>query len=159
MDKDLYTAFYTSPTGVLEITADNTALQSIQFVAQSGLENENELTQKAKSQLAEYFAGTRKDFDLPLASNSTDFQQSVYFKVSEIPYGKTTSYSNLATDLGDIKKVRAVGTANGKNPLLIVIPCHRVIGASGDLVGYAGGLQKKEWLLRHEGFLNQLNLF
>ncbi len=106
------------------------------------------------NQLKEYFAGTRKKFDVPLDVEGTDFQKRVWKELQKIPYGKTISYKILSEKLGDVKAIRAVGTANGKNPIAIIIPCHRVIGADGKLIGYAGGLYIKEKLLHLEGALN-----
>ena len=103
-----------------------------------------------ESQLDAYFAGEREDFDLPLALHGTDFQMRVWEQLTRIPYGETISYSQLALRLGDPKLVRAVGLANGRNPVSIIVPCHRVIGADGSLVGYGGGLERKQWLLEHE---------
>ncbi len=105
-------------------------------------------------QLKEYFAGTRKEFDVPLDIEGTDFQKRVWDELQKIPYGKTISYKTLAEKLGDVKAIRAVGKANGQNPIAIIIPCHRVIGADGSLTGYAGGLDIKEKLLHLEGALN-----
>lgn len=105
-------------------------------------------------QLKEYFAGTRKEFDVPLDIEGTDFQKRVWNELQKIPYGKTISYKTLSEKLGDVKAIRAVGKANGQNPIAIIIPCHRVIGANGNLVGYAGGLAIKEKLLHLEGALN-----
>jgi len=105
-------------------------------------------------QLKEYFAGTRKEFDVPLDIEGTDFQKRVWNELQKIPYGKTISYKTLSEKLGDVKVIRAVGKANGQNPIAIIIPCHRVIGANGNLVGYAGGLAIKEKLLHLEGALN-----
>ena len=106
------------------------------------------------NQLKEYFAGTRKKFDVPLDVEGTEFQKRVWKELQKIPYGKTISYKTLSEKLGDVKSIRAVGTANGKNPIAIIIPCHRVIGADGKLIGYAGGLDIKEKLLHLEGALN-----
>jgi len=106
------------------------------------------------NQLKEYFAGTRKEFDIPLDIEGTDFQKKVWNELQKIPYGKTISYKSLSEKLGDVKAIRAVGKANGQNPIAIIIPCHRVIGANGTLVGYAGGLAIKEKLLHLEGALN-----
>lgn len=101
-------------------------------------------------QLQEYFAGKRKDFDLPLAANGTPFQQQAWQQLSNIPYGETISYSEQAKRMGDKNKSRAIGLANGRNPISIIIPCHRVIGANGKLTGYAGGLDRKAFLLEFE---------
>jgi methylated-DNA-[protein]-cysteine S-methyltransferase len=106
------------------------------------------------NQLKKYFAGTRKVFEVPLDIEGTDFQKKVWEELRKIPYGKTISYKTLSEKLGDVKAIRAVGKANGQNPIAIIIPCHRVIGANGTLVGYAGGLAIKEKLLHLEGALN-----
>lgn len=106
------------------------------------------------NQLKEYFAGTRKEFNIPLDLEGTDFQKKVWSELQKIPYGKTISYKRLAEKLGDVKAIRAVGKANGQNPVAIIIPCHRVIGSDGSLTGYAGGLDIKEKLLHLEGALN-----
>ncbi|MBN1937224.1 MAG: methylated-DNA--[protein]-cysteine S-methyltransferase [Anaerolineae bacterium] len=104
-------------------------------------------------QLDEYFSGVRRVFDLPLGLHGTEFQQRVWRQLLEIPYGQTASYAEVARALGNPQAVRAVGLANGKNPISIIVPCHRVIGSDGNLVGYGGGLWRKEWLLKHEGCL------
>ena len=106
------------------------------------------------NQLKEYFAGTRKEFEVPLDVEGTDFQKKVWQQLQKIPYGKTISYKSLSEKLGDVKSIRAVGKVNGQNPIAIIIPCHRVIGADGSLIGYAGGLAIKEKLLHLEGALN-----
>ena len=105
---------------------------------------------QAVHQLHEYFAGTRQTFDLMLAAEGTDFRQSVWQELAKIPYGKTASYADIAQAIKNPKAVRAVGTANGANPISIIVPCHRVIGSNGSLTGYAGGLARKEWLLGFE---------
>jgi methylated-DNA-[protein]-cysteine S-methyltransferase len=101
-------------------------------------------------QMIEYFQGQRRVFDLPVQQTGTDFQQSVWQQLIQIPYGKTISYMELARRMGDTKTIRAAASANGKNQLAIVVPCHRVVGSKNDLVGYAGGLWRKKWLLDHE---------
>jgi len=111
---------------------------------------ETPLLKKASEQLQEYLEGKRKMFDLPLAPKGTEFQQKVWKALQEIPYGKTVSYKDIGKSIGNINACRAVGMANNKNPIFIVIPCHRVIGADGRLVGYAGGLDLKEKLLEME---------
>ena len=110
----------------------------------------NLLQPQTEKQLSEYFSGKRKDFDIPLAPKGTVFQLMAWRELSKIPYGETISYGEQARRVGDIKKARAVGMANGQNPISIIIPCHRVIGSSGVLTGYAGGLDVKEKLLLHE---------
>ena len=116
-----------------------------------GMEKETPLIRKAYSQLTEYLQGERKTFDLPILLRGTPFQQQVWKALCEIPYGETRSYKQIAEAIGNPKSVRAVGMANNRNPLLIVVPCHRVIGANGKLVGYGAGIEKKEFLLRLEG--------
>ncbi len=110
----------------------------------------NSLTEKAYAQLLEYFSGKRKKFDLPCQLNGTDFQKKVWQALCEIPYGETRTYKEVATAVGNPKASRAIGLANNKNPIAIIYPCHRVIGSSGKLVGYAGGLEMKESLLKME---------
>ena len=111
----------------------------------------------AARQLAEYFAGERREFDLPLAAVGTGFQRQVWGALLAIPFGATCSYGELARAIGRPSASRAVGAANGKNPFAIVVPCHRVIGASGELTGYAGGVARKRWLLAHEGHRERLS--
>jgi methylated-DNA-[protein]-cysteine S-methyltransferase len=103
-----------------------------------------------RAQLTEYFAGVRHEFDLPLAPHGTDFQRQVWAELRRIPFAETTTYGELAERIGNPRAVRAVGMANGRNPISIIVPCHRVIGSDGTLTGYAGGLAAKEWLLAHE---------
>lgn len=113
----------------------------------------------AAQQIEEFFLGKRKQFDLKLNPKGTDFQKKVWNQLLQIPFGKTVSYQEITNQLGDPKAIRAVANANGKNPLWIVIPCHRVIGTDGSLIGYAGGLWRKKWLLAHENPLKQQCLF
>lgn len=115
--------------------------------------------QNAIEELQEYFEGNRTHFTFKIQPKGTDFQQKVWQELINIPYGKTISYLDLAKKLGDVKAIRAVASANGKNPLWIVVPCHRVIGTDGSLTGYAGGLWRKKWLLEHENPSNQGSLF
>lgn len=112
-----------------------------------------EVLAQAKLQLTEYFAGSRQSFDLPLEPEGTEFERKVWDLLRAIPFGATTSYGALAKQLGDLTLARAVGAANGANPIPIIVPCHRVIGSNGDLVGFGGGIERKEWLLKHEGAL------
>ena len=113
----------------------------------------------AVQQLTEYFNGQRNSFSFTLNPQGTEFQKKVWEALLEIPYGKTVSYQELSVQLGDVKAIRAVAAANGKNPLWIVVPCHRVIGSDGSLTGYAGGLWRKKWLLEHENPVKQQSLF
>lgn len=143
---------YTSPVGVLEIIANETAIESLLFVdtVSTTATDQHPLLNTCTTQLEEYFAGTRQVFELPIQQKGTDFQQRVWQELIHIPFGKTISYLQLAKQLGDEKVIRAAGTSNGKNAIAIIVPCHRVIGSNGSLVGYAGGLARKQWLLEHE---------
>jgi methylated-DNA-[protein]-cysteine S-methyltransferase len=114
---------------------------------------------EAVNQIQDYFEGNRNDFNFKLNPKGTDFQQKVWQELLNIPYGKTMSYQELSIKLGDVKAIRAVANANAKNPLWIVVPCHRVIGSDGSLTGYAGGLWRKKWLLDHENPVKQQSLF
>lgn len=146
-----------SPIGLLAITAGADTINAVHFIRKdedasvSINEDSNPLIQKCVQQLHEYFAGTRKIFDLPLQQNGSAFQQNVWQQLLKIDYGKTISYMELSKRVGDTKAIRAVGTTNGKNQIAIIVPCHRVIGSDGSLTGYAGELWRKKWLLEHEG--------
>jgi methylated-DNA-[protein]-cysteine S-methyltransferase len=151
--QDKYHSFLDSPIGVIEISADDQHVVSIFFRDDDPDPDnvfENEISIRCKEQLAAYFLGERNEFDLPLTFAGTEFQNKVWKQLDAIPFGKTISYLQLAKNLGDPKCIRAAGTANGKNPFAIVVPCHRVVGSNHDLVGYAGGLWRKRWLLQHE---------
>ncbi|TAJ55693.1 MAG: methylated-DNA--[protein]-cysteine S-methyltransferase [Nevskiaceae bacterium] len=113
----------------------------------------------ARRQLEEYFAGTRTDFDLPISPKGTEFQQRVWAALLEIPFGETRSYGEQARLIGDYKAVRAVGLANGRNPIPVIVPCHRVIGADGSMTGFGGGIERKKWLLAHEARFRSKTLF
>jgi methylated-DNA-[protein]-cysteine S-methyltransferase len=155
-------AYFQSPVGTIHIRANHDFLLSVRFadsITDIGLpENtENTIIKATTIQLTEYFNKQRKTFDLPLSiSSGTEFQQKVWTAVNDVEWGKTLSYIQLAQKLGSEKLVRAVGTANGRNPFLVIIPCHRIIGANGKLVGYAGELWRKQWLLEHEGSIQQI---
>ncbi len=140
-----------TPVGKMQITANQQAVTSIYFVDKTDAVNPNGITARAKQQLQEYFDGERQQFDLPLQARGTKFQQQVWDALCSIEYGQTCSYSDIAVMIENPKAVRAVGAANGKNPLTIVVPCHRIIGRDGSLTGYASGTQRKSWLLNHEG--------
>jgi len=159
----IFISYVESPIGTIEIKADEQSILSVLFKDTNKVEtsfSENEISRNGKQQLSDYFASERKEFNLPLQLSGTDFQNKVWTELQVIPYGKTISYLQLAKNLGDPKCIRAAGTANGKNPFAIVVPCHRVIGSNGDLIGYAGGLWRKQWLLEHEGNLQkQSSLF
>lgn len=153
-------AYYISPVGELEIRSQEDAITLIGFLRdEEQPENPTPVIQRCIQELDEYFYNGRKFFDVKIQLNGSAFQQQVWSQLMEIPYGKTTYYADIAARVGDINSVRAVGLANGQNPIAIVVPCHRVIGKDGSLVGYGGGLERKVWLLRHEGALNQLELF
>ncbi|WP_163509608.1 methylated-DNA--[protein]-cysteine S-methyltransferase [Fodinicola acaciae] len=149
-----------SPVGELVLTAVDGKLASVSMSGTVDPDWQLAAFDKEKQQLAEYFAGTRTVFELELATAGTDFQRRVWDEIDRIPYGKTISYGDLTDRLGlPRERVRAVAAAIGANPLLVVRPCHRVIGADGSLTGYAGGLDRKEFLLTHEGVLQpQLEL-
>lgn len=143
-----------TPLGWLRIQATDTGIAAIDFDVEPDSPSQgNAITRQCRQQLEEYFAGQRRYFDLPLAGAGTAFQQRVWQALRQIPFGTTCSYRDIATAIGQPAAVRAVGAANGRNPLPIVVPCHRVIGHNGTLVGFSGGMDKKEWLLRHEGAL------
>ena len=149
-----------TPLGISKIVGDAYGISIISILS------EGEITTKIPkelkecvSQLREYFEGNRNHFDFKLNPLGTDFQKRVWQELLNIPFGKTISYLDLSKRLGDVKAIRAVASANGKNPLWIVIPCHRVIGTDGSLTGYAGGLWRKKWLLEHESTSKQQSLF
>lgn len=155
-------AYYNSPIGILEIRSSGTTISDILFVNswKGAKVNEEEIIinkpvstaiKNAIKQLDEYFNGKRKVFTIQAEQVGTEFQQRVWSELDKIPYGRTISYMELSKRIGDPKAIRAVGTANGNNSLCIVIPCHRVIGSDGSLVGYGGKLWRKKWLLEHEG--------
>ncbi|MGZ8537035.1 MAG: methylated-DNA--[protein]-cysteine S-methyltransferase [Flavisolibacter sp.] len=149
---NLYTAYYRSPVGLLKLQCSDKHIKSVSFSdAEVEIENDpHKILQICTKQLEEYFTGKRKSFHLPLNQDGTDFQCKVWTLLYKIPYGKTISYLTLAKQYGDTKAIRAVASANGKNNLAIIVPCHRVIGSNQTLVGYAGGLWRKKWLLDHE---------
>lgn len=145
-----YIQIISTPIGKLTLEADEEALNAIYFGAKEEKENINSVTELAKKELSEYFDGKRKLFDVPYKLNGTDFQLKVWQALKDIPYGKTAAYSDIARAIGKESASRAVGMANNKNKLPIIIPCHRVIGKNGSLVGYGGGLDIKEKLLKLE---------
>ncbi|WP_234733295.1 methylated-DNA--[protein]-cysteine S-methyltransferase [Tellurirhabdus bombi] len=158
----LQTAYFTSPLGSVRIVGDESGIHAISCLDEpTPISSDPDLAapiQACLQQLTDYFAGTRRSFDLPLTPAGTAFQQTVWQALLEVPYGKTLSYLTLARRLGDEKAIRAVAAANGRNPLWIVVPCHRIIGSNGSLTGYAGGLWRKKWLLEHERGEQQLSL-
>ena len=147
----MYTDTIISPLGVLAIEASDIGLTRVAFIKKRLVTvSANAITDSAKQQLNDYFSGTRQDFNLPLDPKGTDFQQSVWRYLATIPYGQKASYQDVANGIDNPKAVRAVGAANGKNPIAIIVPCHRVIGKNGSLTGYAWGVESKSWLLSHE---------
>ncbi len=156
------TVYYNSPVGVLEIRGTGDNINAVVFASSewkgTKLDENNTHFAAPQSaaiktciqQLEEYFAGKRFVFELSIAQTGTPFQQSVWKELMHIPFGKTTSYLELSKRLGNVKAIRAVGTANGNNNVVIIVPCHRVIGSNGSLVGYGGDLWRKKWLLEHE---------
>ncbi len=151
--------YFESPIGSIELMATDESLVSLVFDSPSQSQDvrTNTILQRAKQQLNEYFSGIRQTFDVPLAATGTQFQQQVWRQLLEIPFGETRSYRDIALSIKNPKAMRAVGSANSKNPISIIVPCHRVIGSSGTLTGYAGGLGRKAWLLEHEA-ANGFNL-
>lgn len=158
----MQTAHIDTPIGIIELKGTSEGLTSVLFIESS----EADLTKKIPSelkdaalQLYQYFEGKRDHFRLKLSVEGTDFQKKVWEELQQIPFGKTVSYQQIANRLGDPKVIRAAASANGKNPISIIIPCHRVIGSDGSLTGYAGGLHRKKWLLAHESPVTQGSLF
>ncbi len=147
--------YYNSPLGVLKLAVSNGMLTELSFsngdaFASTAPLPVSSVLQQCMQQLDDYFAGKTFSFRLPLLQTGTAFQQKVWTELQAIVPGKTISYMQLSKNLGDAKAIRAVGTANGKNNIAIIVPCHRVIGSKGDLVGYSGQLWRKQWLLQHE---------
>lgn len=156
-----------SPVGPLLLAADDDGLHVVEFHesrhrvrrGDDWREGDHAVLRRARQQLDEYFAGRRQQFDLPLAPRGTEFQRAVWHALATIPFGETVSYAQLATRVGRPSAMRAVGAANGRNPLPIVLPCHRVIGADGSLTGFGGGLPTKQFLLELEGAPPRADLF
>lgn len=154
------TAYIKTPLGITKIIGDENGISVISVADEGEISTTiPAVLQEAVNQLNDYFEGKRIDFDFKLNPKGTEFQQKVWKGLLEIPFGKTCSYMDLSKKLGDVKAIRAVASANGKNPLWIVVPCHRVIGTDGSLTGYAGGLWRKKWLLEHENPTTQQSLF
>jgi len=157
IDQQMHYTFMESPIGTLLLTGDRQSLCGV-YICQQKHEplvrpdwnHSDSMFEQPMLQLQEYFTGTRVSFDLPHSPKGTEFQKRVWLELCRIPYGTTCSYRELATEVGNSNASRAVGMANGKNPISIIVPCHRVIGADGSLTGYGGGLDAKKWLLSHE---------
>lgn len=158
----MQTAYIKTPLGIAVIKGNEEGITQITTTdneATSPSKTIPVVLQQAVNELNEYFAGNRNEFTFKLNPKGTDFQKRVWSALLEIPFGTTTTYQKLSVKLGDVKAIRAVASANGKNPLWIVVPCHRVIGSDGSLTGYAGGLWRKKWLLEHENPPIQQSLF
>lgn len=154
------TGYYKSPLGTIRIDQSDKGITSLVFQEKPKRVTRDDLFfQDCFLQLDEYFAGKRKKFDLPLDLHGSEFQLKVWKVLLGISFGKTKSYKDIAKKLKNPKLIRAVGKANAKNPVSIIVPCHRVIGTNGSLIGYAGGLWRKKWLLEHEEKVKQLSLF
>ncbi|MBN1984768.1 MAG: methylated-DNA--[protein]-cysteine S-methyltransferase [Prolixibacteraceae bacterium] len=152
MKVNIYTDYLKTPVGWLKLTSDTDFLLSVKFQNSKGTADLNlpEILEKAKQQLSEYFEGKRQTFQLELQPKGTEFQKKIWNLLQSVPFGKTATYLDIARLSGSEKNTRAAGLANGKNPIAIIIPCHRIIGTNGKLTGYAGGIERKRWLLHHE---------
>ena len=154
---------YTSPIGRIKIVADKDCIQAITFIDETEEHSNSEgiespaVIHHCIDELIDYFNGSRTQFTVPIHQSGTDFQQKVWKELYEVPYAKTMSYAELAKKLGDTKVIRAAASANGKNKIAIIVPCHRIIGSDKNLTGYAWGLARKKWLLQHE-FRNGLGV-
>ena len=149
---NLFITYYESPVGILLISGTDTSIKSLEFLdsPKDETEKSNAYLEKCKRQLDEYFQNKREQFELNLDPDGNEFQLKVWDELLKIPYGKTISYFEQSRRVGDVKSIRAVAKANSQNKIGIIIPCHRVIGADGSLVGFGGGLWRKKWLLEHE---------
>jgi len=148
---NLNIAYYESPIGLIMIEAKDETIAGVSFVESAKIpENITPILQLAKKQMVEYFEGKRKEFDLPIVLVGTDFEMKVWKALTEIGYGKATTYKDIAQNIGHEKAYRAIGGTNHKNKLAIVVPCHRVIGSNGKMTGYAAGIWRKTWLIDHE---------
>ena len=147
-----YKAFYKSPLGPLEINATTQSILSVEFVEETLPEDSDPpfCLKTCLKQIDEYFSGKRKEFLLKLDPQGTNFQRLIWQQLAKIPYGAVITYGEIASIIGKPKACRAVGSANGRNPIAIIIPCHRVVGSDGSLTGYGGGLWRKQWLIKHE---------
>ena len=159
--EQLKITYYKTPIGTAKIAGDENGVSSVS-VLDEAIETSQAIPkylQDCVKQLDEYFKGKRTDFNLKLNPQGTEFQQKVWNELLNVPYGKTSTYLEQTKKIGDVKAIRAVASANGKNPIWIIIPCHRIIGSDGSLTGYAGGIWRKKWLLEHENPSPQQSLF
>ncbi len=154
----MFVQYLATPLGTLTLRADDLGLTAVSFQPESDTAaHPNAVTSQAAAELTAYFAGCATEFSVPLHPQGTEFQRNVWHQLSLIPFGETRAYGDIAHALANPKAVRAVGAANGRNPIAIIVPCHRVIGGNGTLTGYAGGLERKAWLLNHEGITFKTN--
>ena len=162
---EIQTTYCKIPIGIAKIVGDKNGIHAVSILDDDAISDEKlheetpEFLQEYVIQLKEYFDGKRASFNLVVNPKGSSFQIKVWKELLKVPYGKTSNYLEQSRALGDVKAVRAVASANGKNPLLIIIPCHRIIGSDGSLTGYAGGIWRKKWLLAHENPLKQQSLF
>lgn len=149
---EIFSTIYSSPIGLLHIQSNDQSIMSVAFVSEANdiAAQEHPLITLCMTQLKEYFNGGRRVFELPFAQHGSSFQQNAWSLLHAVPYGKTISYLTMAKQHGNVKAIRALASANGKNKIAIIVPCHRVIGSNQSLTGYAGGLWRKQWLLEHE---------
>ena len=152
---ELYYTYYESPVGLLKIGGTETYITELSFIDNKeqiihGEPGVSDIIHYCTEQLIEFFAGKRKTFNIPIHQEGTDFQKRVWSELLDVPFGKTASYLDIAKRLGDAKCIRAAASANGKNKIAIIVPCHRIIGSDKSLVGYSGGMWRKKWLLQHE---------
>jgi methylated-DNA-[protein]-cysteine S-methyltransferase len=152
MEEQYFYTYLKTPVGCLKLSSNAIALTAVSFCEEQGEESIQlpDILIQTTQQLIEYFNGTRSTFKLNLAPNGTEFQKNVWEFVKKVPFGETATYLEIARLTGSANNTRAVGLANGKNPIPIIIPCHRIIGSNGRLTGYAGGIKRKSWLLQHE---------
>ncbi len=159
--QETHTTYYKTPIGTAKIIGNKNGIQAVS-VLEENIKTSSEIPeclQDCVKQLEDYFKGKRNDFDLKLNPQGTAFQKKVWEELLNIPFNTTRTYLEQSKALGDVKAIRAVASANGKNPIWIIIPCHRVIGSNGSLTGYAGGIWRKKWLLAHENPVKQQSLF
>ena len=145
-----YQSYLETPIGFIRILSNGQQLYNVNFQVTNGPEDPDQITEWTKVQLAEYFKGHRTSFSIPLLLDGSEFESSVWSALQEIPFGTTTSYKLLAQQIAHPKAMQAVGAVNSKNPIAVIVPCHRVIGHNGELKGYAYGIRRKKWLLKHE---------
>jgi methylated-DNA-[protein]-cysteine S-methyltransferase len=155
----LYSSSFESPLGWIAAYSNGETIREVLFVDEVTESNDCDVSRLAISQLQEYFSGARTTFDLPLAPQGTEFEQRVWTELQHVQFGLTASYLDIAKKLNNTGAIRAVGRANGANPIAIIVPCHRIIGSDGTLTGYAGGLWRKRWLLDHEARIAGTSLF